>query len=329
MIRWPLFLIAVLLSSPAFAQAALPMGIVADWAASPKLRWSPPALVNPTTIVLSGTPGVKTLNANTDYILQCSGELSGELTIQYGRNVTLIGCHINGRLNVKYSTGIFYGEGLWITPPAQTDGISSAGNVTSTGIIVLQNVRIDGLEGANTAPLYNHTDCWQGHGVQTGLRIDRMTCGNNYQGLLLDGQSAIGFVELSRVNLYDPGPANADGGNPSAGFWWLSSDQNNATKGNVPFRQECWRCYVRVRTGFNFSGKGYYPFAGITVGGVSVAPYTTDAGVSMCWTAPMQLRGERRKDGTCSTVTAGDPPDGDFVPLATVDGTYVSPGYLK
>src|SRR5690606_37400164 len=61
--------------------------------ATDPLRWEPPALVNPTTIVRT-TPGTINLDPALDYIIQLPNKLTSGIAIVGGHNVVIIGGHI-------------------------------------------------------------------------------------------------------------------------------------------------------------------------------------------------------------------------------------------
>ncbi|MBX9816261.1 MAG: hypothetical protein K2X76_16295 [Sphingomonas sp.] len=301
---------------------------VIDGKAETRLRWAPPALVNPITRRVSGTPAVQSLAANQDYIIICDTPITGELTILNGRNIVLIGCTINGRLNAKFFSGVFHAEGLLIRPPVNTDGVGWGATGTPTGVMRLQNVRMEGLQGCNnTGAGCNHSDCFQPHGDVAGIQVDRLTCYNNYQGFIVAPQGARGFSDIRRFNYVDAGPANSDGGNPSTGAWFSDTDQSGGT-GQKPYFIACFHCYVRPRVASQFWYKGTYPFprTAFSVGGTAIRVIENADG-SVCYGQPLQIRGIVARDGTCRVIIPGDPPGGDFVPLSVVTN-YVSPGYM-
>jgi hypothetical protein len=173
-----------------------------------RLAWSPPALSNPVTVSVTNANSRLFLDDSRDYRLNIAEPLKRELWIEGGRNVVVIGGHINidqlgggdsyqdnTALKIRYGAagGTVHVEGLLIDGPYVADGIALA----TPRNVQIENVRVErtynNIKGA-------HADCVQ---VQQGvgqLRMDRFTCTTEHQGVFLDG--SIGGVDLRRVNLH-------------------------------------------------------------------------------------------------------------------------------
>jgi dihydropteroate synthase len=81
-------ILSVLVSTHVYAQAASP--------SAPKLRYAPPALVNPQTILLGTGATTTTMDPTRDYIIQLPKEKkTGYTYLIGGRNIVLIGSCTN------------------------------------------------------------------------------------------------------------------------------------------------------------------------------------------------------------------------------------------
>lgn len=323
----------LLLAAAAFSLTAfaLPLpgpgpGFAAPDGAS-RLKWAPPALSRPTTFNIpagSGNYRVPIL-PGTDAIVTCThAPRNGTIFINSGRNVVMMGCNLgDGRLAIRGTTGVVHIEGVSIfrTSAKNDDGITIGNPGVSTNTVRLQNIYVAGIHGSRNT---NHADIVQITGDVNLLQIYRFTGDTNYQGFFMPPQHAIGRVEVFLANLSHNTIPLADG-NPASLFWWNDGDTANR-RSETPYPVTCESCYARVRADQSFSAKGYYPRAGVTIGGVDVSPYSDDGGRSVCWPASLRFSSRRQANGACSGVISGDPPGGNFVP-SNISAHYVSPGY--
>lgn len=178
-------------------------------AAIAPMRWAPPALTEPTTIVLGKGATVSRLDPAHDYILQMPAEeKKGSTVILGGRNVIIRGGHISMPVDdkvrraiyIKNTVGTVHLEGLLIDNPAgaEFDAIAIAAPLAT---VQVERVRVEGLQGSQAT---FHSDVIQPWGGVKALRVDQLTATSGYQGLQLPdmhGGTQTGPVTLSRVNL--------------------------------------------------------------------------------------------------------------------------------
>ncbi|MFP2908047.1 hypothetical protein ACLESD_23955 [Pyxidicoccus sp. 3LFB2] len=166
-------------------------------ASSYKLSWRPPALTSPTTVNVTNADRSLTLDMTRDYIVVIQEKLLGELSIYGGRNVVLIGGHIqiqsvtNRRgLYLKHWTGTMHVEGLLIDGEHLGDAVN-IDTRTVGATLQLQNIRTAEVHGTPeeaacyTCPGVFHPDILQNWGGPTYYRVDRLTGSTDYQGLMI------------------------------------------------------------------------------------------------------------------------------------------------
>ena len=166
-------------------------------ASSYKLSWAPPALTSPTTVNITNADRSITLDMARDYILVIKEKLLGGLSIYGGRNVVLIGGHIEIQsvtdrrgLYLKHWTGTMHVEGLLIDGEHLGEGVN-IDTRTVGAIAQIQNVRVGYVHGTPeeaacyTCPGVHHPDILQNWGGPTYYRIDRLTGSTDYQGFMI------------------------------------------------------------------------------------------------------------------------------------------------
>jgi hypothetical protein len=284
-----------------------------------QLKWAPPELENPITIIIGQGYTSKNLKPDRDYIIQLPEEKQvGGIALKGGRNIVLIGGHITvppGAINqaqqraiyIKDATGIVHIEGVNIdnSGGSEFDGIAAA---APQAILQMQNIRITGLTGTQKTL---HADIFQPWGGAKEIRIDRLTGTSDYQGFQIPMDAApIGSAEIRNVNLGYIKPIN--GGRP--GFLlWITRGFSCITY-PISFQD----VYVEGREGETV-GRSVWPPAGVDRPETAAcAAVEKDKVVS--WPSLPSVKGE---------VKQGPPPQGDFVPEEIVGIYYISPGYAK
>jgi hypothetical protein len=279
----------------------------------PPLRWVPPTLVNPTTIMLGSGYTRTTLSPTRDYVIKLPDTVkTGGTWIIGGHNVVIVGGAIaissdapsdtshRTAIYIKDATGTVHVEGVSIdaSAGAAIDGIAiSAPQAT----IQLENLRVTGLHGGFSG---FHADVVQPWGGVGDLRIDRLTGSSDYQGLTLQQDlGAIGSAELSHVDLTAASPATIDGGGH---MLWLTSGSSSCSAFPMTFAS----VYVKPRSGRTMPN--------------SVWPQKN---------TPTACRENGADFGTwpdlpyTGGVNAGAPADGSYVPAGAAGLGYDSPGY--
>lgn len=200
------------------------------------LTWAPPTLVTPTTVTVP-VGGQLELKNDTDYIINARAAKTTEpIRIRGGRNIHLIGAHIEisgiDAPSEIASVGVNIEENPFTTSdPVRAGGASVDGRTVHiegvridgtslsqgirtdapTAIIQLQNIYVgtvrfknsDHRDGTNNLPI-NHPDIIQTYGSQKELRIDRFTGSSAYQGLFFKEDHTdrvMGPMRLRRVNV--------------------------------------------------------------------------------------------------------------------------------
>jgi hypothetical protein len=165
--------------------------------ASYKLSWKPPTLTGATTVNVTNADRSIYLDKTRDYVLVIKEKLLGGMSIHGGRNVVLIGGHIQIQsvtdrrgLLLDGWTGTMHIEGLLIDGEHLADAVV-IGTGTPGTILQLQNVRTAKVHGTPeeaacyTCPGIIHPDVLQNYGGPTYYRVDRLTGSTNYQGLMV------------------------------------------------------------------------------------------------------------------------------------------------
>lgn len=278
--------------------------------AAPRLRWAPPALIDPETIVLGTGPVYRELEDDQDYIIRFPAQKKvGKTHLVGGRNIHIIGGYATVApgeservIFLQGQQGIVHIEGLLIDNSGgrEADGIAIA---APEAIVQLQNLRIVNLVGGYDRPLHNHSDVVQPWGGVGELRIDRLTGSSNYQGLFLKRDlGPVGPVIIQNTNLYYQPAAPNEGGH----MLWLHDDCSvgSVTLSNV---------YVTPEPGVRL-GKAIWP----EDENGSCPALVIDNRAT--WPHLPQVSG---------SVVGGAPPGGDFVPAGAAGLGYVSPGYCQ
>ena len=279
----------------------------------PSLTWAPPALSNAVTISVTNANRRLYLDNSRDYRLNIVEHLHRELWIEGGRNVVVVGGHItidqlggdnsyqdNTAVKIRSgaSGGTVHIEGLLIDGPYVADGIALA----TPRNVQIENVRIErttALKGA-------HPDCVQTQAGVGALRIDRLTCSSDLQGILLrDDVYPIGPSDFRHVNIT---------GAPGKVLFWQTTPRQPINLADVwlhsdsPWGPFGWWVYP------NTEGKTWT--GGTDMSRVAVV----SADGSYLWFT-----------GSANTISGrinkGRPPGGDFVPRSLVGTGYTSPGY--
>ncbi len=183
--------------------------------ATTPLSWAPPALTDPVVVDVSAARRDLVLDPTKDYLLRMpSTPLSvlGGLRVTGGRNVVLIGGEIsipagatatgeaNRGLYLKNQTGTVHVEGLAITGPGLGEGINL--DQRAGGVVQLQNLRIDTVQGSATG---HHADLIQTWAGPRQLLVDGLTGSTQYQGFFLLplqlGNQRPEIVDMRRVDV--------------------------------------------------------------------------------------------------------------------------------
>lgn len=294
------------------------------------LKWAPPPLTNPQTIVLrSGMdPDYIWLPPNQDAVIEVPpGGIHGTVEIDGGHNVVMIGGSItvpstanqtdNGSddtdtgIYIRQSTGTVHIEGVEITgdPDTQFDGIDiNAPSAT----VQLENIRVTNVWGSDTT---EHADVVQTWGGVGALRIDHLSGDGDYQGLTIAPDlGPVGPVDIANVDLtYEPIPAALAPITVGGGYMiWLTkgvdacSAPSQTTFSNVYVYDESQRVRTSNTVWPPSIGSGL-PCAGQLSG--TVATWNN---------LPVSGR-----------VTLTAPPGGPFVPAGVAGDSYRSPGYVE
>jgi hypothetical protein len=189
-----------LLAAPlALALAAAPAA-----GAARTLAWSPPKMTGATTIHITPDRDWYDLDPTKDFVLKLpsAGYAQGGLTINGGRNVTLIGGHIwvpetsstelkprRGLLLVN-QRGILHVEGLRIDGPGLSEGIQMGEPYGAT--VHLENIYIAHVRARDRSDFTdNHPDLVQTWAGPKRLLIDGLTGTTDLGGLTLEPTSAL------------------------------------------------------------------------------------------------------------------------------------------
>lgn len=256
----------------------------------PRLAWAPPALTDPTTVVVTDENNQPSLEAGRDYRLVLPEPITAEggLIVKGGRNVVIIGGEIEvpTRDDVRESVGR---RGLYLTEQTGTvhvEGLHIRGEDLSEGInidqrdgavVQLQNIRVEAVQGSEDG---HHADIVQTWAGPDALRVDRFTGFTTYQGFFLlptqrHDPDDTPQVDLRRVDLH--------GDDDSEYLLWQTRDGDlDLELAHVWVESEAWDELSR-------------------------------------YVRPVEDWGD---------VRAGTPPGGEFVPADSVGTDYVSPGYL-
>jgi len=307
------------------------------------LTWSPPALINPITVTLCNCnlfngQILVNLKLGQDYILYDPVVLTYPVVIQGGHNIVWIGGEVRPGSgpdigiqlirNVGYGGGTVHLEGILLdgVNGVLTDGIEGGEWATlsmPTGTLAdaslqIENVRIDNLSGDSAV---THQDCIQHYGGWNAIRVDHFTCQTLYQGFYLPwedpsvrNQGVLSGWDIRNANLTDSPNSTGPGmqtllhfGDVGAGAFDAIGHQQTGDLANV---------YLKAsQRSFNSET---YPNAGTTSADGTLVHSTINANGTIGWADTWAITG---------SVSPGDPPAGDFVPVGVAGLNYVSPGY--
>ena len=298
---------------PASVAEALARNI--GWCSTPLLRYTPPALVSPTTVKVPTTFEKYTFGENEDVILEMpAAARTSALEVVGGRNVQMIGGYQKltsastkgAPIKMHGASKSYYLEGVLLDAVSQTepaDALNIGGTGSFTPDVYFQKMRVQNVHGQNAT---NHSDIYQPQNPIGSLYVDMFTGDSNYQGFFLKPEHNITKVEMSRVNL----KYNAITPHDTTTYllWWLS----NTTE--TPYPVVLRDVWVEPRGGQSLAQGCVWPNNEQTEIGCEALP---DGSVG--WKAPMKVTG---------SVHLGPPPEGDFVPESAVGLGYVSPGYV-
>lgn len=271
-----------------------------------KLRWSPPAQVNPTVIDVGKAfwTNVSTPFAvDEDYtlVLPTDGPRTsiGGIQVFGGRHGRIVGGHMGpGRLLAYDVAGSFFIEGVRWQMTTNSDCI---GIYAKTGYMpdwYFQNLNFSGVQGGVISGL--HADMIQAHGLIGGtIHVHGVTGDTNYQGLFIPEDFTALHIEGLKVSCCNfRGNAEADP-SPTPTFLYMQVESPQTRRYPVEL-SSVWCSPI--------SGQ---PLAN------TCKPEGTVNGSLMSWPSAANVIG---------VVNGGYPPI-DYCPAATVGVGYVSPGY--
>jgi hypothetical protein len=289
-----------------------------------KLAWAPPVLTNPISVDVpandtrtgNGVTRVSLAPGQDARINLPSATKAGGLWIEGGRNVIVIGGHIQPNPNrsqvsgslgvrgfyIKNNTGTVHIEGTLINSPdhREYDALEMDSGQTT---LQLENNRW--LDVAGTSGT-NHGDIIQPYGTGVReVRIDRMTASSRYQGLQMYSDFNRAGAYLQNVNLI--GKAQTVGTSGGQLVWVADDACGHAT----PYSFD--EVYVTPRPGYNL-GESVWPNA---------YDFRCPASVTngyLTWPRFAAITGG---------IKLGPPPGGDFVPAGVAGPGYVTPGYQQ
>jgi hypothetical protein len=282
---------------------------------TPPLHWSPPVLVEPTTINLGTGATSTTLDPTKDYIINFPPTKKiGYTWITGGHNIVIKGGYVTtptGYTNtserravyIKEATGTVHIEGLLIDSSGGGEHDAFAINAPQA-TVQLQNIRVLDLQGTvNT----EHSDIIQPWGGVAELRVDRMTGTTNYQGFYFVQTQPTGFmgtIIAQNVNFVHQA-------NPSQNVPRMLYMVDNSC-GSHPASVSFTNVYFMPHSSRPFSEE---TLPSTTQPSNCLADLTNGV---ITWPGATWVTG---------TIIEGTPPDGEFVPDGTVGLNYISPGY--
>jgi hypothetical protein len=308
------------------------------------LKWAPPTLANPTVIHVSGS-GQQTINLDNtrDYVIDMpDGVYRGALTINGGRNVTMIGGHIqnpntitdSGNWNTRtlyirrYTSpqgSVFHAEGLLIerppdVPRATFDAIAVSAPQST---VQLENIRATGIQGSSSLL---HADLIHNQGGVGELRVDKFTGTSSYQGFQLgtpgtDAGANIWRISRSDLALFNSSVySNHDWGR----LLWLSDGTNTCT--TIASQVELDQIYLKGRLQSTGRTQRFHETTMPTSSLNSSLPCASRlSGSYSTWTAEYPA-------GSVGAPVTGLIRDknalaSEFVPAGVAGANYLSPGY--
>ena len=279
------------------------------------LSWAPPALDDPITVHVPDTGGVMTLDPDRDYrLVMPDGPVVNPLAINGGRNVVIIGGEIaiawqgdDARTEarrraffIRNATGVVHVEGVLMHGEDIGEGIQIS---APKAIVQIQNVRIWGIHARDAVDFSDgHPDLIQTWGNVGALRVDRLTGSSNYQGIFLkaDFNGQHGPVDLRCVNVH---------GDPTSRYlFWMSRAGGAYPEVRL---DDVFVDHAASRT----MATAVWPDARHHAHPATIR--LVDDRYEALWDS-LPVTGH---------VSAGSPPNGDFVPAGAAGVGYASPGY--
>lgn len=287
------------------------------------MRWSPPALKNPTVINLptgfyAGTFGV---NEDVVFVMPASAR-SSDFQSTGGRHIRVIGGACNGGTNGSRMifgsvSGSVYIEGVSFTMGKVEDVVNVSGLSGYKPDVYLQNIFETGAAGQLAT---NHTDIYQASGDIGNMYVHRVTADSNYQGFFLPRQFAQDSIDMSYVNLSFNAVTPSD--STTYLLWFFTTDvtagATSQTKAASIFKSALTEVYVAPRAAQTIAASGVWPASGETLNGAVVGAVDDGSG-NVTW-PKLPIYGK---------VFTGSPSGGNFVTNGgSGAGTgYVQPGY--
>lgn len=179
--------------------------------------------------------------------------------------------------------------------------------------VYIQNCRVEGVRGAYDAL---HADVFQMDLSANSINIDKLTADTNYQVLFMrpepNGGRILSHIDLRRCNFRKNGiPGDPE---PTKLIYFASSDEELAAAGHRIFLSDVW-CEIPAGQ----DPRAYvYPMKGGEIAEDVLGRFIWWPGLGR---QIVDLQGRPGR------VRIGRPPQGDFVPAASVGFGYVSPGY--
>lgn len=285
---------------------------------SARLRWAPPHLIDPTTIMLGNGYTDTQLDPARDYVVKLPKDNKiGGVTLEGGHNIVIMGGHITvptgappGHFYDRYRTGLYiknatgtvHVEGVQFsgTPRAEWDAIDiNAPDAT----VQIENIRAEGVRGKFRT---FHADVVQPWGGVHDLQIDQLSATSNYQGLTIPiDEGPIGSAQISHVDLRGLTAGAQLGGH----LLWLTTGSGTCRSYPV----ELTDVYVKPRVGLTLRDS-VWPQAGHP----RLCGVRSHRGY-VFWPELSQVHGG---------ILGGLPPGGSYVPPGVAGPNYISPGYL-
>jgi hypothetical protein len=279
------------------------------------LAWPPPALSHPATRLVGAASTFLRLDNQKDYIVKYPSSVkAGELMIEGGRNITIIGgeqrnfsgvgtamVHFtdNGTNGPAVTGRVIHVEGLKFDMTGG-DVRDVFGLQTPSAIVQLENIRAMNVHGVGSGI---HADIVQNYSDVLGLRVDRLTGSTNYQGFFIrPREGLVKSVDLRHVNL----TLNPNGEDHYSQVLFFADDDGAAPD----LRLDAF--YVQNNRPGQNAQAAVYPDASAT------AIRSSFDGSKVTFPAFRQVSG---------AVQDGSPGDGDYVPASSAGLAYKTPGY--
>jgi hypothetical protein len=278
------------------------------------LAWAAPALSNPTTLTLNTASNYFKLDNQKDYIVKYPSSVKiGQLMIEGGRNITIVGGEQQNYAGVGTAVVFFTDEGTNGAPVpgrvihAEGLKIDMAGGdvrdvfglMTPSAIVQLENIRAMNVHGVGSGV---HPDIVQNYSDILGLRVDRLTGSTNYQGFFIRPQEGlIKSVDLRHVNL----TLNANGQDTYCQVLFFANYDGAAPDLHLD------SFYIQNNRPGQNAQDAVYPDATAT-GMQSIYD-----GVKATFPTFLRVTG---------AVYNGNPPGGDYVPATGAGLGYTTPG---